>query len=173
MSIIISLKAFYILYLIFFLPILLSFNKKKLIFYLISLIKNTYFILFCLTIFLVLITYFINTGCFVYPLHFTCVDSLDWSIQSNEVVKMNNHYEAWSKAGKGPNFSVENLELYIQGLNWVSHWVDKYFFNKVSDYLLGLFLLLAIVFGTFFNKKRIKQNANKYVYIFYLILIPI
>ena len=38
MGIIISLKAFYILYLILFFPILLSFNNKKLIFYFISLV---------------------------------------------------------------------------------------------------------------------------------------
>ena len=116
--------------------------------------------MFCLIIFSVLITNFINSGCLIYPLHFTCADTFDWSIPLNEVVKMNIHYEQWSKAGKGPNFSVENPELYIQGLNWVSHWFDEYFFNKVSDYLLGLLLLLAVVFATFFNKKRIKQNID-------------
>ena len=171
MGIIISLKAFYILYLILIFPILLSFNKKKLIFYFISLVKNRYFILFCLIIFSVLITNFINSGCLIYPLHFTCADAFDWSIPLNEVVKMNIHYEQWSKAGKGPNFSVENPELYIQGLNWVSHWIDEYFFNKVSDYLLGLLLLLVVVFGTFFTKKRIKQNTDKNIYILYLFLI--
>ena len=171
MGLIISLKAFYILYLILFFPILLSLNKRKLTFYFIPLVRNTYFILFCLVIFSVLITNFINTGCLMYPLHFTCADSFDWSIQLNEVVKMNNHYEQWSKAGKGPNFSVENPELYIQGLNWVSHWFDEYFFNKVSDYLLGLLLLLVVVFVTFFNKKKIKRNIDKNIYVLYLVLI--
>ena len=171
MGTIISLKAFYILYLILFFPILLSFNKKKLFFYFISLVKNAHFVLFCLIIFAVLITNFINTGCLIYPVYFTCADSFDWSIQLNEVLRMSNHYEEWSKAGKGPNFSVENLEFYIQDLNWVSHWIDEYFFNKVSDYLLGLLLLLGVVFVTFFNKKRIKQNIDKNIYIIYLVLI--
>ena len=72
----------------------------------------------------------------IYPLHFTCADTFDWSIPLDQVAKMNIHYEQWSKAGKGPNFSVKNPELYIQGLNWVSHWIDEYFFNKVSDQFL-------------------------------------
>ena len=110
MGIIISLKAFYILYLILFFPILLSFNNKKLIFYFISLVKNIYFILFCLIIFSVLITNFINSGCLIYPVHLSCVGTFDWSIPIDEVVKMNIHYEQWSKAGKGPNFSLENPE---------------------------------------------------------------
>ncbi len=171
MGIIISLKPFYVLYLILFFPILLSFNNKKIIFYIISLVKNWHFILFCLIIFSLLITNFINSGCLLFPVHFTCADSFDWSVPLNEVKNLNTHYEAWSKAGKGPNFSIENPALYIQGFNWVPQWIDKYFFNKVSDFLFGLLLLLIIVFGTFFTKKRIKRNTDKNIYILYLFLI--
>ena len=40
------------------------------------------------------------------------------------------------KGGATPNFRVENPEIYIKNLNWVSNWIDIYFFNKVSDFLL-------------------------------------
>ena len=60
---------------------------------------------------------------------------------------MNNWYEQWSKAGAGPNFRVDNPKEYILYFNWVSNWFDKYFFNKVSDFLLGV---IAIIFVSSF-----------------------
>ena len=86
---------------------------------------------------------------------------------------MNNWYEQWSKAGAGPNFEVENRDIYIQNFNWVSNWIDKYFFNKVSDFILGVILLLFIFFIIFFTKskkkKSIKSNfKNKYIGLVYL-----
>ena len=54
---------------------------------------------------------------------------------------MNNWYEQWSKAGATPNFRVDDPENYIKGFNWVSNWIDLYFFNKVSDFLAGLIFL--------------------------------
>ena len=56
----------------------------------------------------------------------------------NEASAMNNWYEQWSKAGAGPNYRVDDPENYIQGFNWVGNWIDKYFFNKVSDFILGI-----------------------------------
>ena len=53
---------------------------------------------------------------------------------------MNNWYEQWSKAGAGPNFRVENASEYIKYFNWVSNWMDMYFFNKVSDFVLEFLL---------------------------------
>ena len=52
-------------------------------------------------------TNLLNTGCFIYPVHFTCLENLSWSIPVEEVKKMNNWYELWSKAGAGPNFRIE------------------------------------------------------------------
>ena len=78
-------------------------------------------------------------------------NNLQWSIGSSETLRMNNWYEQWSKAGAGPNFRVEESELYIQfqlGLNWF----EIYFFNKISDLLLGLVTLVFIVSIIFYNK---------------------
>ena len=173
-AIIISLKAFYILYIIFIIPLFIFIFKKKK-YYLQTfnfLFYNKYCGLFLVLLSFVIGTYFINTGCLVYPLSFTCFDSLSWSIPLDEVQKMNNWYELWSKGGATPNLRVENPQEYIKGFNWVNHWIDIYFFNKVSDFILGTVLLISVFLfffrENFFNKKLIK--INNHVYLVYLLL---
>ena len=74
---------------------------------------------------------------------------------------MNDWYELWSKAGANPNFRVQNPEQYIAGFNWVSNWMNDYFFNKVSDLIFGILFILLILFIIFYNfKKKKKQNSN-------------
>jgi hypothetical protein len=173
-AIIVSLKAFYILYIIFIIPLFIFILKKKktyaqtinFLFY------NKYCILFLILLFFALVTYFINTGCVIYPLSFTCFDNMSWSIPITQVQRMNDWYELWSKGGAAPNLRVENPQEYIKGLNWVNHWMDIYFFNKMSDLILGIILLISIFLsffrGNFFNKKLIK--INKHVYLVYLLI---
>ena len=85
---------------------------------------------------------------------FTCFENFSWSISKLEVNEVNNWYELWSKAGAGPNHRLNNPLEYISYFNWVNNWIDKYFFNKVSDFLLGLLLLVVIVIIIFYSKKR-------------------
>ena len=86
---------------------------------------------------------------------------------------MNNWFEQWSKAGAGPNFRVQEADLYIQNFNWVENWFKIYFFTKISDLLLGLILLILIVVSIFYNKsiERVKFDKNNFfIYFFILIL---
>ena len=167
-TLIFTLKAFYMLYGIFFLLILYyEKNTKKLI---ISILKNKIFYLCALLIICVFFITFLNTGCLIYPVKLFCFPSAEWSIPINEVELMNNHYQLWSKAGLTPNFKVDNAEFYIQKFNWVLNWIDKYFFNKVSDFLLSLILLVIIFFLFFFKKKNITVRKKNF-YALYLILI--
>ena len=92
----------------------------------------------------------------MYPISFTCFESLAWSISGN-VNKMNDWYELWSKAGANPNHRVSNPEEYIIGFNWVNNWMNNYFFNKVSDFILGLLFILLIFWVLFRNLK--KENS--------------
>ena len=78
--------------------------------------------------------YFLNTGCLIYPVSFTCFENFSWAVNKLEVIELNNWYEQWSKAGAGPDYRVENPLEYISYFNWVGNWIDKYFFNKVSDF---------------------------------------
>ena len=174
-GIIISLKAFYILYIIFVIPLFIFiYAKKNFSGTLNFLFLNKFFGLFLVILFFVLGTYFINTGCILYPISLTCFDSLNWGISSSRVQALNDWYHLWSKGGAGPNFRVANPDEYIEGFNWVSNWIDVYFFNKVSDYILGVIVLLSIFIFTFrknfFSKKLIKINFSMYL-IYFIILI--
>ena len=167
-TLIISLKAFYVLYIVLLIPILLLLIKNRLNF--IFFFNNKTLYTCALMICLVLITNFFNSGCLIYPVKFLCFEGFSWSIPSSEVELMSNWYQQWSKGGAGPNFRVENPEIYIQNFNWVSNWINKYFFNKVSDYLLGLLFLTSFVFLIFYSKN--KKKTNKYRFnMLYLILV--
>ena len=108
----------------------------------------------------------------MYPLSFTCSDKVSWNIGLTQVQKMNDWYELWSKGGAAPNFRIENPEEYIKGFNWVANWIDIYFFNKVSDFILGITFLIAVFLlffkDNFFNKKIIK--IDNLVYLVYLLI---
>jgi len=84
---------------------------------------------------------------------------------------MNNWYELWSKGGAGPNHRVENPDLYIQNLNWLSNWISIYFFNKISDFLAGLLFLLIIFFFIFYSKTKIKIKNNDYRFFIFGVVI--
>jgi len=166
----ISLKAFYVLYIFLLIPILLLLIKNKLTF--IFFFKNKTLYMCVLMICLVLITNFFNSGCLIYPVKFLCFENFSWSIPLSEVELMSNWYQQWSKGGAGPNFRVENPEIYIQNFNWVSNWINEYFFNKVSDYLLGLLFLISVVILTFYskNKKKTKKYNFNFLYLILVIL---
>jgi hypothetical protein len=169
---IISFKAFYILYIIFIVPLFLYVLKKKKNYIQTSyfLFCNKYFLLVLVLFLFILFTYLINTGCLVYPLSFTCFDEISWGIPSTQVQQMNDWYELWSKGGAAPNFRIDNPETYIKNFNWIGNWIDIYFFNKVSDFLLGIILLISIFLfffrNNFFNRKI--NRVDNHVYLVYL-----
>ena len=177
LGLIVSLKSFYFLYFIFSIPFILFFLKKKrnLLSTLKFIILNKYFSYLFILIFLVILSYFANTGCLLYPISFTCLENFTWSIPPNDVSKMNDWYELWSKAGANPNFRVQNPEQYIAGFNWVSNWMNDYFFNKVSDLIFGILFILLILFIIFYNfkKKKNKIQISNLVFLMYGLLILI
>ncbi len=170
LGLIISLKAFYILYLLVPLVVLWILRKENKLHLLEDLLRNKIFYFFLGLIFAVLITNFFNTGCLIYPLNLTCFENFSWSLDSAEVSKMSQHYNLWSKAGHTPNFKVDNAEAYLQNFNWVNNWIDDYFFNKVSDLIFGLLFTSVFLFLFFFKKKTKKIYYNKN-YNFLVILI--
>ena len=166
----VSLKAFYLIYIILFFPLFIFQQNKKN--FLIKLINNKIFFVCSLFFLILIIINFINTGCFVYPLTMTCNENLLWSISLSEVNYMNEWYQLWSKGGASPNYIVDNRAEYISGFNWLSNWIDVYFFNKVTDFVLGLIFLIIIIFVLFFKKNlNFKSFANKKIIVLYSILI--
>ena len=97
-ALIISLKAFYVLYIIFFSIILYklvnSYKIKVIAHYILS---NVYLYLFLVLFSLIIVVNFLNTGCLIYPVSMTCFDNNIWAISKSEVSVLNNWYELWSK----------------------------------------------------------------------------
>ena len=171
LSLIISFKSFYILYSIFLIPLAIYLLNNKKIDIQNYLFKNFFTYFFVITSFLVSIISLLNSGCLVYPISLTCFDNLSWAIPISEVNHMNNWYEQWSKAGAGPNFRVENPEIYIQKLNWVGNWFEYYFFNKMSDFLLGIFFVVLVFIIVFFSKNKKKLKKDNFYFDYYVILL--
>ena len=130
---IISLKSFYIIYVIVLFAWLVQFRsilfKENLIK---DLITNNFTYLFIFGIFIFLLTVFLNTSCIIYPASFTCFESMEWSIPVEQVKAMKAWYGLWSKAGATPNFRTSNPEIYLSNFNWVENWVSTYFFTKIT-----------------------------------------
>ena len=81
-SIIISLKSFYILYLIFGLVILYQLYVDKKNYLILKIFKSVYFLLFLSTIFLIFFTSFLNTGCLIFPVVQSCFENYIWSFNN-------------------------------------------------------------------------------------------
>ena len=79
---------------------------------------------------------------------------------------MKTWYELWSKAGASPTYRIENIEFYLSGLNWFPNWVQNHFFNKISDFLLSLFLIVIISSIFLVKLKKVKSPKKKF-YLFY------
>jgi len=168
---IVSLKSFYLIYTIFILTLFLEFRKiifKENFYKKIINERVSYYFIISITIFI--FTIFSNTGCFIYPASFTCIESFSWSIPKTEVIQMKTWYELWSKAGASPNYRVDNVEFYLSGLNWFPNWVQNHFFNKISDFLLSLIFIVIISLIFLVNFKKVKLQKKNF-YLFYTVII--
>ena len=80
-------------------------------------------------------------------------------------------YEIWSKAGATPNYRVDDFDKYLTNFNWISNWIDKYFFNKFFDFLMGLIFSIFILYLFFFPKNKSFKNFKKYFFIYSIVII--
>ena len=120
-----------------------------------------------------MVTYYLNTGCFLYPAEKTCLLETEWSIPKSEVKRMSIHYEWWAKAGGSPGYAHElEKHEYIKNFVWLENWIERHFFNKVSDTLIGTVFLCFLVIISFYysSKKKFKKIKNNNKLIYFLIL---
>ena len=171
LTLIISIKSFYILYsTLFFLIYFKYFKLNDLIkFFKIFPVSYT-----CLVIlFLVMLSNIAASGCILYPVANTCLDIFFWGYGKENVINAMEWYEIWSKAGATPNYRVENFSEYLRNFNWVSNWIQNYFFNKISDFFFGILLTLLVVVITFKINNISFKNFKKYKYFFILLFLLI
>ena len=168
---IVSLKSFYLIYYVFIIFFLFEF--RKIVFKkenLSRILFNKANILFVCSTLVFISAVFTSSGCLIYPASFTCIETFNWSIPKQEVQDMKSWYELWSKGGANPNSRVLDPDLYISGFNWVSNWIDIHFFNKISDYLLSLFVICATSYFVLKNSRNNFVNKKNYK-LFYILLI--
>ena len=164
---IISLKSFYLIYTIFI--FILFFEFRKILFtgkFYKRILLNRVSFYFLIGIIIFIFTIFSNTGCLIYPASFSCMESFSWSIPKKEVIAMKTWYELWSKAGATPTYRIDDVEFYLSGLNWFPNWVQNHFFNKISDFLLSLVLILIISLIFILKFKKVKLSKKNF-YLFY------
>ena len=118
--------------------------------------------------------HFISTGCLISPVAVTCFgDYTTWGREVNDIENLSKWLEQWAKAGAGPDFRVNDPLVYIQKLNWLGNWIDRYFFGKFTDQIGILFSSYAIVSFIFIKLKFDKsdyRNMNK-IFLFYSLLL--
>ena len=144
-------KGTYIL--IFILGVYLFFQiiKKKILFD--RLILCIFFILI-----IWLIKNVVVSGCMIFPITFTCIDTLPWS--NNEAIFQSLETEAWSKSYPDSNLR-QSYEKYISGFNWISIWLKGHFnfiLEKTSIVFLFLLIFLSCTKIKKSNFKNIKLN---------------
>ena len=167
----ITIKIYFIIYCIIPLFIILRGNKKIQTFK--NLFKFKNILVITVPIILLIIMNLSSTGCFVYPLEKTCFpEYFDWGLPKETVKILNSHYELWSKGGRTPNYIVENPSNFVAGINWVSHWIQAYFFTKVSDFLLVIFSIIIVFSLLFFSslKKFGIKKIHDFNFFYFLLL---
>ncbi len=163
----ITIKTYFIIYLIFPLIIYLLSKQKK--FILNNFIFSKIFVFLSSVIILFVILNISATGCVIYPINNLCFpEFFYWGIKLETINYLSNWYEIWSKAGAGPDFRESDPMIYIQGFNWISNWIDKYFFTKVSDFLLAIFVCLIITLFVFRKQFTLKTKPKKNIVLIYL-----
>ena len=168
-TLIITIKSFYILYSVILFFVYFKFYKLKDFQKFFSIFSIIYI---CIFMFALMLIYNIaNSGCLLYPVEITCPDNIIWGYGKEKIIGYMNWYELWSKAGATPNLRVENPEKYLTGLNWVGNWFDAYFFNKVSDYIVGIIVTIIITISFFKIKKLSLANFDKFKFLYIAIFI--
>ena len=168
----ITLKTYFLPYILLSLILLFINNQIRQNFTFVLFSKSFLSLLFLLS--LIFSHHFISTGCLISPVAVTCFgDYTTWGREVNDIENLSKWLEQWAKAGAGPDFRVNDPLVYIQKLNWLGNWIDRYFIGKFTDQIGILFSSYAIVSFIFIKLKFDKsdyRNMNK-IFLFYSLLL--
>jgi hypothetical protein len=149
-------KQFYVLILIF--PFLLFItNFKKINLFNNSNIFTIFFIFFWL------IKNIFVSSCLLYPVSFTCINSLEWSPTNTrwDAKKTSNESEAWAKAWPDRTDKSKDFTKYLSDYKWINDWMNshvKTVKKKLTPILFFSILLIIYCYINFKSKKKIKKN---------------
>ena len=137
------------------------------------------FLFFCILI-LSFSKNFIQTGCLLYPIPFTCTNSeqIDWAISEDVAKKRFNHLQAYAKgikmeANKSKDYSL-TAEKYLQDRKYTFFQnviIDKDV-EKISIIIVLSLILKFVIFKGFIVKKKLNYNYKNIIILSITILIP-
>lgn len=148
----------------FLIPFYVLINEKNYIW-----LKSKFFFFLSLTLSTYLLRNFLVSGCFIFPLKFSCLE-VDW-FDKDTIIQESISGKAWSKNWNSYEGSL-NMSKFSENFNWLSTWLNEQF-NYISEKIilnisiLAIFLILLI-----FTKKIVKENKSiRYFLAFYFFLI--
>jgi hypothetical protein len=99
------------------------------------------------------------SGCAIYPIKFTCFESLSWSnIEKTAIVATQG--EAWSKAWPDRIDRNINVEEFNKNLNWVNAWTQKHLKYIIKIIFPFIIVLLFIVLIINRGSKRLESKIS-------------
>ncbi len=119
--------------------------------------KNSFIIIFLI---LWSIKNIMVSGCFLYPIKFTCIKNLVWTdIESTERVSIEN--EAWAKGWSDFRESKSGVKQhdYNSNLVWINTWLNNHFL-KILEILLPYVVFLTLILLVFRGKSKSFENID-------------
>jgi len=101
------------------------------------------------------------SGCLIYPVSKTCIETLPWS-NTHKTNRLSIEAEAWAKSWnneKNPKFL--NQEIYVKNFNWINTW-SKNHLNKISKIFFPYLIFLMLITIYIFTKKKKKNEKINY-----------
>ncbi len=140
------------------LPIVLFFSAKK---------KISRIFLICFILFFIwLIKSFILSGCWLFPVSFTCYPNFIWSTPIEEIQLISDIVSSYPRAHSA-NESFMNFDYTIYSFKWFYPWLKTYFF-ATGFFIIFLFVIItSLIILIFSYSKRDKIfYKEKLFYIF-------
>jgi hypothetical protein len=120
-----------------------------------------------------LISNFIKSGCFIFPIHQTCAN-VHWSISSDSAKHFSNIVQSFARDTRlREKFSDFNHTL--DTYNWFVPWFNDYYLNtallKIVTIIFIFSTIFLIVSSFIYKNKNFKFSINNYFYIFFFFIL--
>ncbi len=114
-------------------------------------------------IFLWIIKNILISGCAIYPMKITCLNSLEWTDQVT-IKSVYDESQAWSKGWPDRENKNVSFENFNKNFNWIKTWAKKHFIyilNIIIPYVLILLIISFIIMDkNKFKNKIINKDLN-------------
>ena len=140
--------------LVFIITIITFFIKEN--FNLVKILKVT-FSFPAILLYLWLLKNIIISGCIIFPMKFTCINSLPW-MDNTQVVKAYTESQAWSKGWPDRTNKNISMEEFNENFNWIEAWNNKHL-NYILKIIIPYIIILSII--TFSLKQNLINSSKK------------